>query len=462
MASLSEMLAAHNYMNPTAPDNGTSGFGEFSNIMIGKMKEQQAEKKRQENVKTQMTNAKQMMEAMSQMPDNSSSAKAIGTLEDDAQKRRKGVIKVSDYTPSIEQGVGEDGMPYFKASIKSATRQEQKAQFEMQKSQVEMEKSQAKSDLLNLYVKGDVQEGAILGEMATLGITADEFDLASQAKQRLRDIIERQTFSGQPTSIPSGFEATEMTRDRMGNMVPSGIKKVQQPTEMDALNTEAKRLDIARTRQDMEPVPMSETEKLQQEQMRLGMDKTKQDMAFNAEAQPFRFKRPLEEQKFAAEQNEKAQREQEKIDLAKANAESALSSINEIRKTMGHFGLMGGLPAIGGTDKVAWSKNIDRVKAMLTLGNLMELKAASKNGASGLGALSDGERKMLEDAASALDKGLPKEKAAEYLNDIERTLTRVLGGGESGGQAGQAQGGSVPSVGGSFNGEKVISVKRIR
>jgi hypothetical protein len=124
---------------------------------------------------------------------------------------------------------------------------------------------------------------------------------------------------------------------------------------------------------------------------------------------------------------------------------------------MGHFGLLGGVPAIGGTDKVTWSKNIDRIKAMLTLDNLMELKAAGKNGASGLGALSEGERFMLQDAASALDKGLPREDAERYLNDIEKTLTRVLGGeGQVGDQS------SVPSVGGTFNGEKVISVKRIR
>jgi hypothetical protein len=233
-----------------------------------------------------------------------------------------------------------------------------------------------------------------------------------------------------PQQIPQGFEATEMQRDMMGNLRPAGIKRVQQPTEMDALNAEAKRLDIARTRQDLEPQPLSETERLQQEQMKLGMDKTRQDMAFNAEAQPFRFKRPIEEQKFEAEKAEKVQREQEKIDLAKANAESALGAINEIRQTMGHFGVTGGIPAFPGTDKVTWSKNLDRIKAMLTLDNLMELKNASKNGASGLGALSDGERKMLEDAATALDKGLPKEKAAEYLNDIERTLTRVLGGGQ--------------------------------
>jgi hypothetical protein len=167
------------------------------------------------------------------------------------------------------------------------------------------------------------------------------------------------------------------------------------------------------------------------------MNKTRQDMAINAQNQNFRFKKPLEQQKFEAEQADRMQKEQEKIDLAKANAESALGAINEIRQTMGHFGTMGPVPAFPGTDKVTWSKNIDRVKAMLTLDNLMELKAASKNGASGLGALSDGERKMLEDAASALDKGLPKEKAEQYLNDIEKTLTKVLSGKDGSSSSGQ-------------------------
>ena len=42
----------------------------------------------------------------------------------------------------------------------------------------------------------------------------------------------------QQPQIPQGFEATEMVKDQMGNMVPSGIKKVAVPTEQDLLQAE--------------------------------------------------------------------------------------------------------------------------------------------------------------------------------------------------------------------------------
>ncbi len=454
MASITELIELQQHQRGQGAPANSSGLFE---VFAAKMKADRDEKRRQENVKTQMANAQQMMQQMSQMGDNSSVGRVNGALDSDQQKRQRGVINVSTMMPQKEMTVDETGAVNIKLGFKQATPQEQKAQFEMQKQQMDLEREEGKRSLLGGYIKGELQEGALIQGMKEFNITPDEFDQAAQARERMRQLS---GMAGQQPQIPQGFEATEMQRDMMGNLRPAGIKRVQQPTEMDALNAEAKRLDIARTMQDLEPQPLSETEKLQQEQMRLGMDKTRQEMALNADAQPFRFKRPIEEQKFAAEQSEKVQREQEKIDLAKANAESAIGAINEIRKTMGHFGLMGNVWATPGTDKVAWSKNIDRVKAMLTLDNLMELKNASKNGASGLGALSDGERKMLEDAASALDKGLPKEKAAEYLNDIERTLTRVLGGGQSTGQA-QSQS-TVPQVGGMFNGEKVLSIKRIK
>lgn len=135
---------------------------------------------------------------------------------------------------------------------------------------------------------------------------------------------------------------------------------------------------------------------------------------------------PASEKKAEQEMAMASTAEQTKAETAKMNAESALRSIQDVKSNIKEFGLLGRIPAIPGTSKVVWEKNIDRVKAMLTLEKLMELKRASSTGASGLGALSEGERKNLEDAASALDKGLPPAKAAQYLDEIERTLTKVL------------------------------------
>lgn len=373
------------------------GFSQLGQMIGNSIKEREDEKRRQENVKKQMANAQQMMQQMAQMGDNSSVGRVNGALDSDQQKRQRGVINVSAMMPQKEMTVDETGAVNIKFGFKQATPQEQKAQFEMQKQQMDLEREEGKRSLLGGYIKGELQEGALIQGMKEFNITPDEFDQAAQARERMKQL-----------NAP-----------------------VQQPVEGQA--------------------PMSMEQPTQQPSVR--------PVAQTAES--FRFKRPIEEQKFEAEQADKSRVAQEKIDSAKANAESALGAINEIRNSMGYFGRIDAhLPATPGTEKVAWTKNLDRIKAMLTLDNLMELKNASKNGASGLGALSDGERKMLEDAASALDKGLPKEKAAEYLNDIERTLTRVLGGGQSTGQA-QSQS-TLPQVGGMFNGEKVLSIKRIK
>lgn len=344
------------------------GFSQLGQMIGNSIKEREDEKRRQENVKKQMANAQQMMQQMAQMGDNSSVGRVNGALDSDQQKRQRGVINVSAMMPQKEMTVDETGAVNIKFGFKQATPQEQKAQFEMQKQQMDLEREEGKRSLLGGYIKGELQEGALIQGMKEFNITPDEFDQAAQARERMKQL-----------NAP-----------------------VQQPVEGQA--------------------PMSMEQPTQQPSVR--------PVAQTAES--FRFKRPIEEQKFEAEQADKSRVAQEKIDSAKANAESALGAINEIRNSMGYFGRIDAhLPATPGTEKVAWTKNLDRIKAMLTLDNLMELKKASKNGASGLGALSDGERKMLEDAASALDKGLPKEKAAEYLNDIERTLTRVLGGGQA-------------------------------
>src|SRR5574343_2032146 len=62
-----------------------------------------------------------------------------------------------------------------------------------------------------------------------------------------------------------------------------------------------------------------------------------------------------------------ASAEQTKAETAKMNAESALRSIQDVKSNIKEFGLLGRIPAIPGTSKVVWEKNIDRVKAMLTL-----------------------------------------------------------------------------------------------
>lgn len=193
-----------------------SGFSQFGQMLGMEAKRREDEKRRVENVKKQMSEAQQKMQAMSQMSNNSASAKVVGSLDDDAQKRRKGIIEVSDYLPQQEMTVDETGALNIKIGQRRATPQEQAAQYEMGKKQMEVEKGQAKSELMNAYIKGDIQEGAILKEMGGLGITPDEFDMATQARERFRQISQQQTFSGQPTQIPSVGKSQADTTEYRG------------------------------------------------------------------------------------------------------------------------------------------------------------------------------------------------------------------------------------------------------
>src|SRR5574343_265495 len=146
------------------------------------MKRQKDEKRRVENIKNQMSNFQQMMQTMNSMPDNSTSARGVGLLDDNKNKDRKGITGISTMVPQREMSIDETGAVNIKIGTRVATPQEQKAQFDIQKSQMEQEKANAKSQLLDGYIRGDIQEGAILKEMGSLGITPDEFDMAAQAR----------------------------------------------------------------------------------------------------------------------------------------------------------------------------------------------------------------------------------------------------------------------------------------
>lgn len=381
MASLSEMLAAHKYINPTAPDTGTSGFGEFANVMMDRMKEQEDEKRRQANVKKQMSQAQEVMTAMAKMKDNSASAKAIGSMTDDVEKRRRGVITVDDYVPSQEIGVGEDGMPYQKISIKSATPQEQKAQFEMKKSQVEMEKAQAKSDLLGAYIKGQVQEGAILGEMATLGITAEEFDIASQAKQRMQSV-------GQ--IAPQLVEQSIQPQMSMAQPIEAvGHPVIEQPKTQSLITSK--------------PFTFKKDDSIAEQ--RLAMDK----------------------QKFERETKELDKATQAKREAAIDAASTSLSAIDHLLKNKNYFGAIEGrMPAGLNTGKREWAKNYDFLESKNILNVLGDMKSQSRTGATGFGALNEKELAIIQNASMRLDKQLDEKTAEKYLLEMKSAFQKII------------------------------------
>lgn len=78
---------------------------------------------------------------------------------------------------------------------------------------------------------------------------------------------------------------------------------------------------------------------------------------------------------------------------------------------------------IPGTDRNALQGWIDSLKGQLSYQNLMAMKAASPNGASGLGALSEGEQRMLANLAGNLD--LDSKDFPRQLASVERFLQKA-------------------------------------
>jgi hypothetical protein len=409
------------------------GFSQLGQMLGMAAKEKDDEKRRQANVKKRLSEAQQMMQTMSQMPDNSASGKAVGTLNDDADKRRKGVISVSDYVPQQEMTVDETGALNLKFGYRRATPQEQKAQFETKKAQMDREKEQAKSDLLNAYAQDKVQEGAILGEMATLGITPEEFDMASQARERMRQIVSSQTFSGQPVQIPQNA-AMSMAGGGMGDARGTPISMAQ-------------------------PQPIPTAAQPQEQGFRFDQSKDIE-----------RQKLEMEKAKFSSEMQDKAETREAKSTSAIDAASSSLSAIDHLIANKNYFGAIEGrMPAGLNQGKREWAKNYDFLEAKNILSVINEMKNQSRTGATGFGNMNAGELKVLRDASMRLDKQLDEKTAEKYLLEMKKAFQTIIDR-EKNGYDGQQQGGqqsaqdsdSVPSVGGTFNGEKVISVKRIR
>lgn len=139
---------------------------------------------------------------------------------------------------------------------------------------------------------------------------------------------------------------------------------------------------------------------------------------------------PIQEQKFKAEQDEKKRLSDVQSQSVKDAARAALNTINEIEKGIKYFGPMGNIPQGMmplDTERANWDANVNRLKNKMVVDLMMQMKAASKTGATGFGQLSEKEGQRLENAATALQRGLKEEDAQKYLNEIRASAKKVLG-----------------------------------
>lgn len=397
MARITELMAFQDSQKGYGAPSGTSGLFE---VFASQMKEKRDEQRRQENVKKQMENAQQMMQQMAGMEDNSSTSRANVAIDDEQQKRNRGVIKVSTMLPQKEMSVDENGVMNIKIGTRQATPQEQKAQFEMQKDQMDLEREAGKRSLLAGYIKGELQEGAVIQSMKDFNITVDEFDQAAAARDRMRQL-----------NVPMQQAQTDATQPQMG---------VQQP-----------------------PMTMAQP----------------QEQSFRFKPQPASEVKAIRD--MASEDKANALKSQGAID----NAEAAVSAIDHLEKNVNYFGGLEGRIAPAFPGKIEFNKNYQYLKAKNILNILGEMKQQSRTGATGFGAMNEKELKLIEDAAQRLDVTMDEKTAGKYLNEMKQGFQKIIDR-EKNGYQNEVQSGTqqqnVPQVGSMFNGEKVLSIKRIK
>lgn len=149
-----------------------------------------------------------------------------------------------------------------------------------------------------------------------------------------------------------------------------------------------------------------------------------------------------EERALQAKQEEERVKREPAIKAVKESAQQTLNTIAEIKKGLSYFGALGDAPPWPAEySKKNWLANYNRLKDKLVVDLMLKLKSASPTGSTGFGQLSEKEGMRLENAATALQRGMKEEDALRYLNEIEAGANKLLQE-ESASQGGEAVKGS--------------------
>ncbi len=133
------------------------------------------------------------------------------------------------------------------------------------------------------------------------------------------------------------------------------------------------------------------------------------------------------QQKFDLAQEEKRKQQESQSELVIASAQDTLDTISEVEKGIGNFGLTGSIPSIPGTARANWEANVNKLLSGKIINLMTEMKNASKTGATGFGQLSNRELAVLQEASTALKRGLSPKDAQRYLNVMKNAAMKVLG-----------------------------------
>ena len=153
----------------------------------------------------------------------------------------------------------------------------------------------------------------------------------------------------------------------------------------------------------------------------------------------------VEDKKFAVEQEKTKKVEKKAVDLLRTSAQDTINTVAEIKSGLKYFGAAGDLPPFPGEyKKKNWLANVEKLRDKLVVDLMLRLKDASATGSTGFGQLSEKEGQRLENATTALRRGLSEKDALRYLKEIEDIASKILS--ENSTKAGQTSAGIKWSV----------------
>ena len=130
----------------------------------------------------------------------------------------------------------------------------------------------------------------------------------------------------------------------------------------------------------------------------------------------------IEAREAAAKNGNKPDPQQARIaqQMATDDVLGAISHARELVNGGGTTGMGSLLSGIPGTSAKDLDSTLSQIKSAITLGKLAELKSSSAQGASGLGALSDSEGRLLANSIASIDQGQSTQQMLANLAKIEK------------------------------------------
>lgn len=125
---------------------------------------------------------------------------------------------------------------------------------------------------------------------------------------------------------------------------------------------------------------------------------------------------------------EKGKALKNKSEFIVGQAQDSLNTIAEVKKGKKYFGAVGSVPTLNpwGYDRKKWEANVQKLLSGKMIDLMVQMKEASKTGATGFGQLSEREGQILRDASTALNRGLAPEDAEKYLTEMETILHKIV------------------------------------